>query len=263
MKSLHSFSWLILATALLIVTGCSTSHPTTTAGPVVDNTAFAPPVGLTAALTNRNNILLHWTNQATVDGGVWVEFTTPGSEFVKLDVFMADNKSPSFLHPQLAPATTYVYHLLPFFGQATGPVEITTGTAPSNDVPALEEGPIPSTNNAAIKSPTYSIRALSSFAQAAPTNLTATLSSPTSVDLHWEDRASNEDGYLVEIGSSAEGTFFVCALLPPDTTSFRKMGLPSATRCYFRVRAFFNGPPTEPVSVMTPQFDPQTSPITP
>ena len=250
---------------LLFGYGCATTpvHTTHPQTPPVQapaatgetNSAFAVPTQLTATLdcssTNGCDATLHWQNHATADGGNWVEFATPGSDFTKLEVYLSEANGTSFVHPRLAPQTQFIYHIQPFFGQATVPVAITTGIANTNSAD-LEEGPIATTNAVADTTPKKSIRSLDTFAQAAPGDLTATLSSPTSVDLHWTDRASDEDGFLVEMGPQKDGRFYVCALLPPDTTSFRKIMLPENTAIYFRVRAFFYSKPSETVSVQTP-----------
>jgi hypothetical protein len=246
---MKSFFCPIICCALIFGFGCSTA----TLNKSKDaDTAFASPSDLTAALTNGNNIILHWKNNSTTDGGNWVEFATPGSEYVQLDVFMSDANGSTFVHPRVAPQTTFIYRIHPFFGKTAGPVEITTGI-PTTNSPSLGEGPIASTNEIASGKQTekFSIRAMRTFAEAAPTDIEATLSSPTSVDLHWKDCASDEDGYFLEIAPSGGGKFYACALLPPDTTSFRKTGLPPNTKCYFRVRAYFYGKPSDPASINT------------
>ena len=240
----------MVSTAMMIhLAGCATSHGTS--GNV--NAAFASPGPLTATLTNGNNIFLHWKNNATAQGGLWVEYAQPDYVWTKLDAFPSDENMTAFIHPDLASQTVYIYHILPFFGQPTPPVEITTGVASTN-LTDLVSGPIDSTN--AIprgeRIPKYSIRKLQTFAMAAPTDLTASLSSPTSVDLHWTDHASGEDGYFLEISRHPDREYVPCALLPAKAASFRKIGLPAETKCYFRVRAFFYGKPSNQASLTVP-----------
>jgi hypothetical protein len=243
MKSVPRY--LVLLAGLVLGFGCSVR-------PSGQQSAesFAPPDHLTAALIN-GDVLLHWKNNSAADGGNWVEFATPGSDYTKLRAFTSDTNVTSFIHPRVAPQTTFLYHIQPFFGQATAPVGITTDIA--TQATTLEEGPIAPTHVARSgeKLRQFSIRRPATFAQAAPADLTATLSSPNSVDLHWTDCSLDEDGYLVEIGPSAHGTFQVCALLAPNATSFRKTELPSRTKCFFRVRAYFYGKPSAAVSVDT------------
>jgi hypothetical protein len=237
--------------ALLLIyslAGCSSSSHDT---PASRETAFTSPNELTATLTNGNNVLLHWKNNATADGGNWVEYTQPGYDYIKLQAFGSDAEVTSFVHPDLAPQTKFIYHLAPYFGRPTQPVEITTGVA-SNNAPKLAEGPIPSGNTEPPGAKKFSLRAITTFADAMPSDLTVALSSPTSVDVHWKNHATDEDGNLLEIAAHPEGPFHACALLPSGATSFRKTELPPEAKCYFRVRAFFYGKETDPVSVTTP-----------
>ncbi len=255
---LHSFVKLfanhnpsrLFALLIFFMAGCSGSNHDT---PAKDKDAFASPSNLTAVFTNGNNVLLNWKNNATVDGGNWVEYTQPGYDYIKLQAFGSDAEVTSFLHPDLAPQTKLIYHIQPFFGRPTKPIAITTGIN-TNNAPMLSDGPIRETNSVSVSGnePRCSLRDRETFADATPSDLTASLSSPTSVDLHWKNHASDEDGYLLEISAQPEGDFSACALLPPGANSFRKTSLPSETKCYFRVRAFFYGRPTEPVSLKTP-----------
>jgi hypothetical protein len=250
MKQLGIGLWLAVPVSLMI--GCATPDSRTPADSAKESSAFAPPTQLTATMTNGDSVILHWKNNSTAEGGNWVEFATPGSEFTKLTAFPSDAPNTSFIHPRVAPLTTFIYRVEPYFGRASRPVEITTGV-PTNNAPVLGEGPIasPGASVSGENGPKLPLRTLQTFARAAPTDLTATLSSPTSVDLRWKDRASDEDGYFLEIGRRATGPFRLCALLPPDTSSFRIIHLPPATKCYFRVRAYFYGKPSDTASVNT------------
>jgi len=235
-----------------LITGCSTTVPTKPQVEVAPKEpTFNLPTALTAVPTN-GNILVQWQNPATADGGVWVEYTTPGSEdYIQLEAIASDDHVTSFMHLNVAPQTTLLYRLQPYFGQATPPLGVTTGVASTNEESTLMTGPIDRTNTVAAD-PQYSLRTTATFAKAMPSDLTVTLSSPTSVDVRWKDHASDEDGFLVEVSADPKKEFVACALMPPNMTSFRKTGLPSQIKCYFRVRAFFNGKPTDPISVATP-----------
>jgi len=231
----------------------SEQAPTETFRPAsaVDAAAFAAPTELKGALVPGGHVDLSWKNNATQPGGVWVEFTTPGTDFVKLDPLWPE--TTQYRHPDVAPDAKYIYRLLPFFGRPSDVVTATTGEGPPEGTPNTdEEGPLPGSEmEAAGHGPKKSIRAAATIAEAAPGSVTAKLGSPTSVDVRWRDLANDEDGYLLEISPDPALGFQVCALLPPNTTSFKKAYLPSHTKCYFRVRAFFYGNPTEPVAVNT------------
>jgi hypothetical protein len=206
---------------------------------------------MSATLSDDSNIDVRWKPRATQPGGYWIEFATPGADFVKLDAVWPE--TTTFRHANVASETTFIYRLRSFFGCPSRPAAITTGpdpAAPPSEVegPLEEPGSSPSFGGVGSKK---SIRTTSTIADAAPSALAASLRSVTSVDLRWEDHATDEDGYLVEL-SQDQRDFKICALLPPNTTSFRKVGLPPDTTLYFRVRAFFYAEPSELVSVTTP-----------
>ncbi|MDE3100564.1 MAG: fibronectin type III domain-containing protein [Verrucomicrobiota bacterium] len=253
MKKFGNYLWPTLLAALIFGFGCSTSNSNNPANSGKETAAFASPGGLTATLTNGNNAILRWKNHATVDGGNWVEYTQPGYDYIKLDAFSSDENVASYFHADLPPRTTFIYKIQPFFGRPTPAVEITTGIVTSNNAPVLADGPIASAHSVSRKTARrFSLRALQTFARAMPSDLKATLSSPTSVDLRWKDHAEDEDGCLLEISAHNNRDFVPCALLPPAADSFGKTGLPPQTKCYFRVRAFFYGNPSNIASVTTP-----------
>src|SRR5580698_3337979 len=144
MEHFKNYFWPVFSAMLLLGFGCSTANSSKPAASNKEDAAFASPSQLTAVFTNKD-VVLNWKNNSMIDGGNWVEFATPGSEFIKLQVFLSDAPGTTFRHPNVAPETTFIYHILPFFGKAIAPVEITTGI-PTNNAPALGEGPIVSTN---------------------------------------------------------------------------------------------------------------------
>ena len=71
----------------------------------------------------------------------------------------------------------------------------------------------------------------------APTSLSATAASNSSIDLAWTDNASDEDGFNVE--RSADGTNFnLIGSLGADITAYSDNGLNASTLYYYRVIAF-------------------------
>ncbi len=183
--------------------------------------AFAPPADVTATLSDVSAVDLRWKPRATEPGGYWIEFATPGSDFVKLGAAWPD--TVTFRHEDLPGATTFIYRIRPFFGRVSNLVTITTGPASAANSSEVE-GPLEepgSPTGPAGAHQKKSIRSTSTMADAAPKNLAIMLSSPTSATLRWEDHATDEDGYLVEF-SRDQHDFKLFALLPPNTTSFQK-----------------------------------------
>ena len=216
---------------------------------------FAGPSDLVATMPDPYNVHLQWKNHATAEGGNLVEFqlhpegaSLPAEEredFVILGFLNANETT--FRHENLGSETVFTYRIRPYFGKSSEPAKITTGSAEAAKTePDEPEGPLekPGANSKSQSDDLKSVRQPATFGAATPANLSAALSSPTHVVLRWNERASNADGYLVEISLYHDKDFHVCALLPPHTTSFQKTGLPPETTIYFRVRAFFYGLPS-------------------
>jgi hypothetical protein len=221
--------------------------------PPVPADPFAAPDPPAATLIDRRTIDVTWKHNASAPGGYWVEFATPGSDFVKLEVAWAFR--PSFRHSDLAPATRFIYRVVPFFGRPSNVAIVSTPAYRPGEALSLPEGPLADgegvDTSLGATTAKHSLREASTFVAAAPAVLSASLGSSSSAELRWEDRATDEDGYLVEVSEHGRA-FTVCALLAPNTTSFRKSGLPSDSQVYFRVRAFFQGPPSKLAELTTP-----------
>jgi hypothetical protein len=218
---------------------------------------FAAPSDLEATLTDPSNIDIRWKNNATAPGGAFLEFNmNPGEEYTLLEALMPS--TTTVRHPDVAPETRFGYRIRPFFGQPSAAVEIMTQRpAPNAKLPVQAEGPVPDDAPARPDPlPKKSLKSPATIAEAAPAEVTVALASPTAVDIRWKDRASDEEGYLVEVTDDPKNEFRVVALMPPDSTSFRKVNLPPDTRCYFRARAYFSGTPSNVATVTTPPAPP-------
>ena len=88
----------------------------------------------------------------------------------------------------------------------------------------------------------------------APSNLTATVASSTSIKLMWVDNSSYESGYRVE--RSTDGvTWTQVATAPANATSWTNYFLTAHTTYFYRVRAYegsTNGDYSTVVSAATP-----------
>jgi len=252
----------------ILLVSCSTSTPNKSNIAAMDAAAFAGPQ-LTAKLVMREhaNVYLQWKNKAIAPGGNFIEaaFNNPQNEFFVLGACEMD--VTELEHSDLAPDTTFIYRIHPFFGYPSAAVGIQTSNTnqwvskpfvrvkddhsptPSPD----REGPLqdlPGSNTNLLER--FSVRAMGTMARAVPSDLSASLCSAISVDLRWKNHAKDEDGYLVEVSTNQDKGFLPCAVLPPATTSFRKAGLSPETMYYFRVLAFFYGKPSNLAVVHTP-----------
>lgn len=73
---------------------------------------------------------------------------------------------------------------------------------------------------------------------AAPSNLTATAASSSSIDLAWADNSTAEDGFGIERALGGSGSFAQVGEVGIDTTTFTDTGLSSDTTYDYRVFAF-------------------------
>jgi hypothetical protein len=243
-------SFLILGLALSInspVERLRAQPPMLAAAPAV---ASGQPE-LTAAFRNPISVDLKWKSGDAAVQGHLVEYTSSLAEdFVILGI--VPKEITTFQHPDLAPQTKYFYRLRPFLGEASPAVTITTGKASQMpDAGVLGDGePVLDATDAATVAKKRSLRDPATAAVATPADLTATAPFPLSVTLRWRDRANDEEGYLIEAAGPTEA-FHVIAFFPADTVGFTIPSLPPETECRFRVRAFFYGPSSNVLEMLT------------
>jgi hypothetical protein len=84
----------------------------------------------------------------------------------------------------------------------------------------------------------------------APT-LTATLTTPTNIDLTWRVVDPAAAGQVVEYATEPNGTYTILGYLPPASTSYRHPDLIPQTPFYYRIRPYY-GFPSAPVEVTLP-----------
>jgi RHS repeat-associated protein len=77
----------------------------------------------------------------------------------------------------------------------------------------------------------------SALVPAPPTNLVATASSPTSVNLNWDDNSSNETGFQIDRALSLTGTYSPIATTAANTMSYQHTGLNQSTTYFYKVKA--------------------------
>jgi len=73
---------------------------------------------------------------------------------------------------------------------------------------------------------------------ASPRGLTATVASPGTIEIAWEDRSVNEAGFIIERRTASGGGFAEIAVIDANATSYTDIGLPPSTTFEYRVRAY-------------------------
>ena len=163
---------------------------------------------LSATAASSSSIDLAWTDNASDENGFNVERSTDGTNFNLIGSLGADVSSYS--DNGLNASTLYYYRVIAFNG---------AGNSAFSNIA-----------NATTLGSTLTI-------PDAPTSLSATAASNSSIDLAWADNASDEDGFNVE--RSADGTNFnLIGSLGADITAYSDNGLNASTLYYYRVIAF-------------------------
>ena len=209
----------------------------------IDERIAAVPSVLTATLVDPLDIELRWKDNATAEAGYFVEGyfvgpTDPSTtrEFLIVNVLPPD--TTQYRHRRLLPETRFFYRVRPFFGEPSNVAEVAT----------RKEGPQSTLAERPAAAPTRagegpSLRSAAA-AQATPAHLQATLIPPAGVRLDWQDRAADEDEYVVEVKQEGIASFQASAFLARDSTSLTTYDFPFESRVAFRVRAFVYGPPS-------------------
>ena len=174
-----------------------------------NGSAPAAPTSLVATALSESSISLTWTDNSTNETGFKVERATSASgPFTLITTTLAN--SPTFSDTGLTASTTYYYRV-----RATNIVGDSANTTVAQ---ATTSAP-------------------SSTSPAAPSGLTATAVSASSITLSWTDNSANETGFKVERGTSAAGTFSLITTTSANVVSFSDTGLAASTTYYYRVRA--------------------------
>lgn len=172
----------------------------------------AAPSGLNATATSSSQINLTWTDNSLDEAGFKIERCTGSgcTNFALIGQTVANVNS--FSDNSVAGSTTYTYRVFAFnSGGNSGPSNTAQATTPAGPPPP----PL------------------------APSNLAASASSATQINLSWTDNSGNENGFRIERCTGSTCTNFVqIAEVGANVTSFPNTGLTKSTTYRYRVRAF-------------------------
>ncbi len=165
----------------------------------------AAPSSLMATAASASRIDLAWTDNASSEEGFGIERSNDGTTFTQIATVPAN-------------ATTYAN---------TG---LTASTAYSYRVRALSNaGNSGYSNVAAATTPAAGVLA-------APSNLIATATSGTQIELSWNDNSADETGFKIERASGLT-TFAEIATVAANVRTYTNSGLTAGTGYSYRVRA--------------------------
>ncbi len=189
---------------------------------------------LTSELTSPTDVTLHWRPEAGAAGQVVEYANAADGDYVVLE--FAPPGRDSYRHPDLIPETQFYYRVRPFSGPASATVDV--ALPPGDEVPEIE-GP----DWTAAREDGGGTRPVSS-PEAAAGNLKAEVKHANGILFTWEDRAADEDGYLIEVRPAGTADYRVAVQLDPDSTSYGVITLPDEKTATYRVRAFRFGAPS-------------------
>lgn len=189
---------------------------------------------LTSELTSPVDVTLHWRPEPGSAGQVVEYANAADGEYTILE-FAAPAKD-TYEHPDLIPETRFYYRVRPFTGAASATVDVSL--PPGDEVPEIE-GP---DWTAPVKA--GGGRTPVSSPESAATGLEAEVKNANGILFTWQDRAADEDGYLIEVRPAGAADYRVAVQLDPDTTSYGVITLPDEKTATYRVRAFRFGTPS-------------------
>lgn len=208
-------------------------------------------ITLTATLVSPTDVVLEWTDRTTDAAGKVVEFATePGGQYTILEFLPPDRKT--YRHPDLIPTTRFHYRVRPYYGEATEPVGITLppGDLTEEEQAADHEWATPKV----LPGGPAATRSLKDGV--APGDLVATVMDTNGIKFTWTDRATDEEGYLLEVKPEGSAEYGAAAVLDPDVNSAGLVTLPNEKKASYRVRAFRYGDPSNVVTQETGEGPP-------
>ncbi|MBI3885798.1 MAG: S8 family serine peptidase [Opitutae bacterium] len=189
----------------------NTADATTQETPPQPPTVPAAPSNLGATATSSSAINLRWSDNSDNEDGFRVERSTNNSNFTEIATVGAN--ATSYTDNGLSASTRYFYRVRAFNTAGNSDFSNTA------DATTQETPPPPPT------------------VPAAPSNLGATATSSSAINLRWSDNADNEDGFRIE-RSTNNANFTEFATVGANATSYTDNGLSASTTYYYRVRAF-------------------------
>lgn len=213
--------------------GSSSYSNTVSATTQVPTPVPAAPSTLALTVKSASSIALTWKDNSTTESGFKIERSTDGVTFTQVTSVAVG--IVAYTDSSLSPSKKYWYRVCAYNAGGNS----TYTAAASATTQAL---PTPPT---------------------APSTLTVTVVSNSSLKLGWKDNSTNETGFKIE--RSTDGTNFTLVTNTlASVITFTDSGLASATKYYYRVRAYNDGGLSAYTTVVSATTSaPPTPPIAP
>ncbi|MBB5032490.1 MBG domain-containing protein [Prosthecobacter vanneervenii] len=186
--------------------GNSTSYTNTI---TVTPASFSTPVIATTTITNESTVRFAVVDNSYSEAGYFYEYNPASTGFVSGGNTGASLSNVNF--PGLAPGTAYQFRIRGFQGTSASPTAYTSYS-----------------NTVSVTTPFF-----------APTGLTATTASESTVNLAWTDNSAAEGGYAVYYRSSGTGSYTLLNYTAANATSYSVTGLNPGTAYDFQVYAAY------------------------
>ncbi len=169
--------------------------------------SLSTPTDLASTALAPGRTTLSWTDNASGEDGYKVEKKTGGGSFGEIATLPADSTAYT---DNLPLDGTYRIRAFNFLPNPPGTTLLEADSVYSNETTAVNP----------------------------PTNLTATATSASTINLAWADNSRMEDGFKIERKGQSDAVFSEIATVGPDVTTFTDSGLNPSTNYRYRVRAF-------------------------
>ena len=165
------------------------------------------PSNLSASAQSATSIRITWIDNSNNETGFKIERKTSSGSYSQITSVSAN--TTSYTDTGLSSDTRYYYRVRAYN----------------------------SAGNSAYSGEDYTITNGSGSTPSAPSNLSVSTQSATSIRITWTDNSNNETGFKIERKTSG-GNYSQIATVNANTTSYTNTGLSSDTRDYYRVRAY-------------------------